>query len=111
MAEIDAVRHFSHKSALVAYAGIEAPPFQSSTFDSKSRRTSKRGSPYLRRSLFQIASVIIQHSDPTDPILQFMDKKQAESKQFYVYNVASVAIFLRINAYLAALDTGTTAAA
>ena len=116
MAEIGDVRRFSHKGALVAFAGMDAPPFQSGAFDSKSRRISKRGSPHLRRTLFQIASVILQHSDPADPVFQFMDKKRAEGKHFYVYTVAGAAKFLRIyyarvKAHLAALDTGTNAAA
>lgn len=59
MAEIGDVRRFTHKGALVASAGMDAPPFQSGTFDAKSRRISKRGSPYLRRTLFQIASTLI----------------------------------------------------
>lgn len=45
MAEIGDVRRFIHKGALVAFTGMDAPPFQSGTFDSKSRRISKRGSP------------------------------------------------------------------
>ena len=116
MAEIGDVRRFSHKGALVAFAGMDAPPFQSGAFDSKSRRISKRGSPHLRRTLFQIASVILQHSDLADPVFQFMDKKRAEGKHFYVYTVAGAAKFLRIyyarvKAYLVALDTGANAAA
>ena len=115
MAEIGDVRRFTHKGALVAFAGMDAPPFQSGTFDSKSRRISKRGSPHLRRTLFQIASVILQHSDPADPIFQFMDKKRTEGKHFYVYTVAGAAKFLRIyyarvKSHLKALDTGTHAA-
>jgi transposase len=116
IAEIGDVRRFTHKGALVAFAGMDAPPFQSGTFDSKSRRISKRGSPHLRRTLFQIASVILQHSDPDDPIFRFMDKKRAEGKHFYVYTVAGAAKFLRIyyarvKAHLAALDAGTDTSA
>jgi transposase len=109
IAEIGDVRRFTHKGALVAFAGMDAPPFQSGTFDSKSRRISKRGSPHLRRTLFQIASVILQHSNLDDPVFRFMDKKRAEGKHFYVYTVAGAAKFLRIyyarvKAHLAALD-------
>ena len=116
MAEIGDVRRFSHKGALVAFAGMDAPPFQSGSFDSKSRRISKRGSPHLRRTLFQIASVILQHSDPADPVFQFMDKKRAEGKHFYVYTVAGAAKFLRIyyarvKAHLNTLDTAVNHAA
>ena len=92
------------------------PPFQSGIFDSKSRRISKRGSPPLRRTLFQIASVIPQHSDPANPVFRFMDKKRAEGKHFYVYTVASAAKFLRIyyarvKEHLMALDAEAGTAA
>ena len=65
----------------------------------------------MRRTLFQIASVILQHSKPNDPVFRFMDKKRAEGKHFYVYTVAGVAKFLRIyyarvKAHLDALDAG-----
>jgi len=96
MAEIGDVRRFTHKGALVAFAGMDAPPFQSGTFDSKSRRISKRGSPHLRRTLFQIMSVLIQHADPNNPVFQFMDRKRAEGKHFHVYMIAGAATFLRI---------------
>ena len=109
MAEIGDVRRFTHKGALVAFAGMDAPPYQSGTFDSKSRRISKRGSPHLRRTLFQIASVILQHSKLDDPVFRFMDKKRSEGKHFYVYTVAGAAKFLRIyyarvKAHLESLD-------
>lgn len=96
MAEIGDVRRFTHKGALVAFAGLDASPFQSGTFDSKSRQISKRGSPHLRKVLFTICSIILQHSNPEDPVFQFMDKKRSEGKHFYVYMVAGGAKFLRI---------------
>ena len=96
MAEIGDVHRFTHKGALVAFAGLDAPPFQSGTFDSKSRQISKRGSPHLRKVLFTICSIILQHSNPEDPVFQFMDKKRSEGKHFYVYMVAGGAKFLRI---------------
>ena len=40
IAEIGDVRRFTHKGALVAFAGMDAPPFQSGTFDSKNRDVS-----------------------------------------------------------------------
>lgn len=96
MAEIGDVRRFTSKGALVAFAGVDAPPFQSGTFDSKSRHVSKRGSPHLRRVLFTICSVILQHSDHENAVFQFMDRKRTEGKHFYVYTVAGCAKFLRI---------------
>ena len=112
MAEIGDVRRFTSKGALVAFAGVDAPPFQSGSFNSKSRHVSKRGSPHLRRVLFTICSVILQHSDPENAVFQIMDKKRAEGKHFYVYTVAGGAKFLRIyyakvKEYLNTLDSQT----
>lgn len=42
MAEIGDVCRFTHKGALVAFAGVNAPPCQSGSFGSKSRHISKR---------------------------------------------------------------------
>ena len=96
MAEIGDVRRFTHKGALVAFAGVDAPPFQSGDFEAKSRHVSKRGSSRLRRTLFLICGMILCRADPNDPVFSFMDKKRSEGKHFYVYMVAGAAKFLRI---------------
>ena len=84
MAEIGDVRRFTSKGALVAFAGVDAPPFQSGAFDSKSRHVSKRGSPHLRRVLFTICSVLLQQANPENAVFQFMDRKRAEGKHIDV---------------------------
>lgn len=96
MAEIGDVRRFSHKGALVAYAGVDAPPYQSGTFDAKKRHVSKRGSPNLRKVLFEISSGVLMRENRENPIFCFMDKKRGEGKHYYVYTVAGAAKFLRI---------------
>ena len=96
MAEIGDVRRFTHKGALVAFAGVDAPPFQSGTFDAKSRHVSKKGSPHLRKVLFEAVSMIFMHGNLENPIYCFMDKKRSEGKHYYVYTVAGAAKFLRI---------------
>ena len=75
MAEVGDVRRFSHKGALVAYAGVDASPYQSGSFDSKSRHVSKRGSPHLRRVLFVIMSMTLIRANTANPVFCFMDKK------------------------------------
>ena len=84
------------KGALVAFAGVDAPEHQSGTFEAKSRRVSKRGSPHLRKTLFQICSSILQNAPSDEPVFQFMDRKRAEGKHFYVYMVAGANKFLRL---------------
>lgn len=96
MAEIGDVRRFKNKKALVAFAGIDAPPFQSGAFESKSRHVSKRGSPHLRRTIFLVSNIILTLSNPENAVFCFMDKKRSEGKHFYVYTIAGSAKFLRI---------------
>lgn len=96
MAEIGDVRRFHSKKALVAFAGIDAPPYQSGQMDVRSRSISKRGSSALRRTLFLVMTVYLQQSPEQEPIYQFMDKKRAEGKPYRVYMMASANKFLRI---------------
>ena len=96
MAEIGDVRRFKNKKALVAFAGIDAPPFQSGAFESKSRHVSKRGSPHLRRTIFIVSNIILTRSNPENAVYCFMDKKRSEGKHYYVYTVAGSAKFLRV---------------
>ena len=96
IAEIDDVRRFYSKKALVAFAGIDAPPYQSGQMDVRSRSISKRGSASLRRTLFLVMSVILQHAPMNEPVYQFMDKKRAEGKPYRVCMMASANKFLRI---------------
>lgn len=96
IAEIGDVSRFSNKKALVGFAGLDAPPFQSGTFNSQSRKISKRGSGDLRKTLFQVMSVILQHAPNDNSVFNFMDKKRSEGKHFYVYMTAAANKFLRI---------------
>lgn len=96
ISEIGDVSRFHNKRALVAFAGLDAPPFQSGNFNAQSRSISKRGSASLRKTLFQIMSVILQKASTDDAVFQFMDKKRFEGKHFYVYMTAAANKFLRI---------------
>lgn len=109
MAEIGDVRRFERKQSLVAFAGVDAPPYQSGAFESKNRSISKRGSPRLRKTLFQVMSTCLQHAPADEPVFQFLDRKRAEGKHYYVYMTAGANKFLRIyygtvKAYLGQLD-------
>ena len=103
IAEIGDVRRFHSKKALVAFAGIDAPPYQSGTMDVRSRSISKRGSSSLRRTVFLIMSVYLQQKPLDEPVYQFMDKKRTEGKPYKVYMMASANKFLRI--YYATVKT------
>ena len=96
MAEIGDVRRFYSKKALVAYAGIDAPPNDSGDVTGRHKSMSKVGASSLRRTLFLVMSVYLQNSPPDEPIYQFMDRKRSEGKPYRVYMMASANKFLRI---------------
>ena len=96
IAEIGDVRRLNNSKSLVALAGIDPPPNQSGKVNQKSRSISKRGSPALRKTLFQIMTIIIQNKPVDEPVYQFLDKKRSEGKPYRVYMIAAAHKFLRI---------------
>jgi transposase len=109
IAEIGDIRRFAGRNSLVAFAGVDPMPNQSGTYDATSTPTSKRGSPQLRKTLFNIMTVILQKMPADEPVYQFLDKKRAEGKPYFVYMTAGANKFLRIyygrvKEYLATLD-------
>lgn len=77
LGEIGDISRFSNPSKLVAFSGIDASVSQSGENEGKGYSMSKRGSPYLRKALFQAALVASFH-DPT--FSAFYQKKRAEGK-------------------------------
>ena len=84
------------RKLLVAFAGIDALPYQSGTVDVHSRSISKRDSALLRRTLLLVMGVILQNSPADEPFYQFMDKKRAEGKLYRVLHDGLRDKFLRI---------------
>lgn len=109
MAEIGDVTRFTHRGALTAFVGVDPGRNDSGQHIQKSVRTSKKGSPALRKTLFQIMDNLIKRSPVDDPVYAFMDKKRAQGKPYYVYMTAGANKFLRIyygrvKEYLASLS-------
>lgn len=96
MAEIGDITRFTHKGALVCFAGLEPPEYQSGKFESTNRSISKTGSPHLRRILFQVMDCYLKQSPADEPVYQFLDRKRSEGKHYYSYMTAGSAKFLRI---------------
>ena len=109
IAEIGDVRRFYSKKALVAYAGLDAPPNDSGDVTGRHKSMSKIGASSLRRTLFLVMSVYLQTAPLDEPVYPFMDRKRAEGKLYRVYMMASANKFLRIyyatvKAYLESLE-------
>ena len=77
LAEIGDIRRFDAPEKLVAYAGIDAPVYQTGQFEARQMHMSKRGSPYLRHALWQAASMAIQYDDE---LRAYYDRKRREGK-------------------------------
>ena len=96
MAEIGDVSRFTHKGAITAFAGVDPGVNESGSYEQKSVPTSKRGSSNLRKTLFQVMDALIKTHPQDDPVYQFLDKKRAQGKPYYVYMTAGANKFLRI---------------
>lgn len=57
LSEIGDVRRFESSEQLVAYAGIDPTVYETGQFKASQAHMSKRGSPHLRRALWQSASM------------------------------------------------------
>ena len=81
LGEIGDIKRFSNPSKLVAYAGLDSTVSQSGNFESTSNHMTKRGSPYLRRALFQSAL----RAEFCDPVFSdYYQKKITEGKHHLV---------------------------
>ncbi len=96
MAEIGDVTRFEKRGSLTAFAGVDPGKNESGQYVQKSVPTTKKGSPHLRKTLFQIMDVLIQRSPVGDAVYDFMNKKRAQGKPYYVYMTAGANKFLRI---------------
>ena len=109
IAEIGDVTRFEKRGSLIAFAGVDPGKDDSGDRNRKSVPTSKKGSPHLRKTLFQIMDSLIKTSPVGDPVYDFLDKKRSQGKPYYVYMTAGMNKFLRIyygrvKEYLAQLE-------
>lgn len=81
LGEIGDISRFDNPSKLVAYAGLDSTVSQSGESELPSGRLSKRGSPYLRKALYQAANV----AEFYDPVFSaYYQKKRSEGKHHLV---------------------------
>lgn len=77
LSEIGDISRFSSAAKLAAFAGIDPTVKQSGEFTATHNHMSKRGSPYLRRAIWQASTLALQYN----PALKdFYDKKRIEGK-------------------------------
>ena len=97
IADIGDVRRFHNGKALVAYAGIDAPPYQSGQYTGTKRRISKRGNSALRKTGYEVMKSLKSHPPKTDTrVYDFIIKKENEGKSRKQAKIAGLNKFLQI---------------
>lgn len=98
IAEIGDPRRFHNAKALIAFAGIDAPPYQSGKFMGTERHMSKRGSRVMRKIGYELMDTINKHQKlyAGDPVCDYFLTKRAEGKKYQVAMFAAYNKFLRI---------------
>jgi transposase len=89
------VKRFHSGSALIAYAGLDSPPYESGNFVGSKRRISKRGSSLLRKTGYEVMKCLKTSKPVNDAaVYQYMLKKEAEGKLKKVAKIAAQTNFL-----------------
>jgi len=97
IAEIGDIRRFHNGGSLIAYAGIDSPPYESGSFIGRKRKISKRGSSLLRKTGYEIMKCLKSVKPKEDnAVYLYMLKKEAEGKAKPVAKIAALNKFLRI---------------
>ena len=95
MAEIGDITRFTHKGALTAFAGVDPGVNESGSYAQKCSNIQTWVFKFKKDS-FQVMDVLIKTMPQDDPVYQFMDRKRAQGKPYYVYMTAGANKFLRI---------------
>lgn len=99
LSEIGNVDRFHSKKQLIAYAGLDPSVFQSGKYTAKNNKISKRGSPYLRKALYQAAFAGISNrsNGASNKVLRtFYDHLTKNGKNSRLAQTATSAKLLRI---------------
>ena len=97
IAEVGDISRFHSASALIAYAGLDAPPFQSGRFTATKRGISKRGSSSLRKTGYEVMQRIkVAKPEQDNAVYLYMLKKEEEGKPPKVAKIAALNKFLHI---------------
>lgn len=97
IAEIGDIRRLHNAKALIAWAGIDPPPYESGQFVGSNRRITKRGSSTLRKVGYEVMRVLKSHGAPEDDVIyNYILKKENEGKNKKLAKIAGLNKFLRI---------------
>lgn len=95
IAEIGDIRRFKNAGSLIAYAGIDSPPYQSGKYEATNRHISKRGNKYLRKTGFEVMQSIKSFCRVDCEVYNYIVKKEIEGKCKKSAKIAGLNKFLR----------------
>lgn len=96
IAEIGDIRRFKNAGSIIAYGGLDAPPYQSGQFEATIRHISKRGNKYLRKAGYEIMKSIKSSGKAGNELYDYISKKEEEGKAKKVAKIAGLNKFIRI---------------
>ena len=96
IAEVGDVRRFKNAGSLIAYAGLDAPPYQSGQFEATNRHISKRGNKYLRKTGYEVMKAIKSSCKDDNELKSYIIKKENEGKLKKVAKIAGLNKFLKM---------------
>lgn len=96
IAEIGDVRRFKNAGSIIAYAGLDAPPYQSGQFEATNRHISKRGNKHLRKTGYEVMKSIKSSCKSDNELKSYIIKKENEGKLKKVAKIAGLNKFLRM---------------
>ena len=97
IAEVGDIARFANANKLIAYCGIDCPPYQSGTFVGSQRHITKRGSKYLRCVGYEIMRNLKKSRPKEDnAVYEYIVKKESEGKGKRTAKIAGLNKFLRI---------------
>jgi len=95
IAEIGDIRRFKNAGSLIAYTGIDAPPYQSGKFEAVNRHISKRGNKYLRRIGYTTMKAVKTFCKSGTELYDYIVQKENEGKSKKSSKIAGLNKFLR----------------
>ena len=95
IAEIGDIRRFKNAGSLIAYTGIDSPPYQSGKYEATNRHISKRGNKYLRKTGFEVMQSIKSFCRVDCEVYDYIVKKEIEGKCKKSAKIAGLNKFLR----------------
>lgn len=95
IAEYGDIRRFKNAGSLIAYTGIDAPPYQSGKFEAVNRHISKRGNKYLRRIGYTTMKAVKTFCKSGTELYDYIVQKENEGKSKKSSKIAGLNKFLR----------------